>query len=227
MARAAVDDGIETLAATPHVRDDYPTSATQMEVLVAETRAAIEGAGLPLLLLSGAEIALERLPQLDNAELRRLGLGGGHALLLEFPYSGWPLGIDDTLFRLRAGGFQPVLAHPERNAEVQARPERLRGLVEAGTLVQITAASVIGHFGRSSRATAFELLELGLAHLVASDAHGPAIREIAMGAAADAIRDERLAGWLTLEVPRALVEDDLIPSRPERRRRRGLRRRRD
>jgi protein-tyrosine phosphatase len=31
MARAAVADGIRAIAATPHVREDYPTSADEME----------------------------------------------------------------------------------------------------------------------------------------------------------------------------------------------------
>ena len=35
IARAAAADGIRTIAATPHVRDDYPTSADAMEAGVA------------------------------------------------------------------------------------------------------------------------------------------------------------------------------------------------
>ncbi len=35
MARAASQDGTEILAATPHVREDYPTSADTVEGLVA------------------------------------------------------------------------------------------------------------------------------------------------------------------------------------------------
>jgi protein-tyrosine phosphatase len=216
MARSAVEDGIEVLAATPHVRGDYPTTAARMEERLATTRAAIEEAGIPLRLLPGAEIALDRLPSLGDDELHRLALGGsGRALLVEFPYTGWPLGLDDQLFRLRARGFRPVLAHPERNAEVQARPERLRPLVEAGTLVQLTAASVDGRLRRSDEAAALKLLELELAHLLASDAHAPSIRQIGMSAAAEAIGDEELARWLTLDVPRALVEDERVPRRPE------------
>ena len=34
LARAAAADGVTVLAATPHVRDDYPTSAETMERLV-------------------------------------------------------------------------------------------------------------------------------------------------------------------------------------------------
>jgi protein-tyrosine phosphatase len=225
MARAAVADRITVLAATPHVRADYPTSAAQMEERVAELRAALADERVPLDVLRGGEIALDRLPELDHDELRRLGLGGNPALLLlEFPYYGWPLGLEELLFGLRVRGFRTVLAHPERNAEVQERPERLSPAVAAGALVQLTAASVDGRLSRSSRDTAFRLLELGLAHLIASDAHAPAIRNIGMAAAAEAVGDAALARWLTFDVPRALVDGAPLPDRPEPSRRPGRRR---
>jgi len=145
MAHAAVADGIRIVAATPHVRDDYPTTAAEMERGVAAVRQAIAAAGLSLDLRTGGEIALDRLGALDPVELSRFGLGGKAGyLLLEFPYYGWPLGLGNRLFELRSKGFIPVLAHPERNAEVQGLPERLRELVEQGAFVQVTSASLDG-----------------------------------------------------------------------------------
>jgi protein-tyrosine phosphatase len=107
-----------------------------------------------------------------------------------------------------------VVAHPERNAEVQAAPDRLRRLVERGALVQITAASLDGRLGRASRTTAFRLLELGCAHIVASDAHAADIRAVGLSAAVDAIGDHALAQWLTVDVPAAIVAGDRLPERP-------------
>ncbi len=40
LARAAVEDGIQVMAATPHVRQDYPTTPDQMDAGVAAVRAA-------------------------------------------------------------------------------------------------------------------------------------------------------------------------------------------
>jgi protein-tyrosine phosphatase len=96
MARAAVADAVMWLAATPHVRDDYPTDSATMERLVREVHDAIEEAGVELELLPGGEIALDRLAVLDSEELRRFGLGGNpRYLLIEFPYVGWPLGLEE------------------------------------------------------------------------------------------------------------------------------------
>ena len=156
--------------------------------------------------MPGGELDLAYADSLGDDDLHRFGLGGNpNLLLLEFPYVGWPMGLHDLVFRLRVRGYSIVLAHPERNSEVQDSPERLRELVDAGVWVQLTAASVDGRLGRRNAAGARALLDAGLAHLIASDAHAPAIRAIGMGAAAEAVGDAQLAWWLTHDVPEALL----------------------
>jgi protein-tyrosine phosphatase len=214
-ARAAVEDGIRVLAATPHVREDYPTTPDAMEHALAEVRSGLAEAGLALDVLGGAEVAVDRLAGLDAETRGRFGLAGNPAyLLVEFPYAGWPLPLGEEVFRLRAAGVTPVLGHPERNLEVQEAPDRLQPLVDAGALVQLTAASLDGRFGRRARRTSLELLDLELAHLVASDGHGPAIREVGLSSARAALGDERLAEWLVEGVPGAIVADAPLPERP-------------
>jgi protein-tyrosine phosphatase len=226
--RAAAEDGIAKLAATPHVRDDYPTTAATMERLVEEVSAAARGEGIPVEVLRGGELDIAMIDALDDAELRRFGLGGNPRLLLvEFPYSGWPVDLRERVFQLATRGYEVVLAHPERNANVQEQPERLRPLVEAGVWVQLTAASIDGRLGRRPEACAHALLDARLAHVIASDAHAPAIRAIGMTSAAEAVGDDALAAWLTNHVPAALFAGYAVPSRPEqpRRSRLSLRRR--
>jgi protein-tyrosine phosphatase len=146
-------------------------------------------------------------------------------LLLEFPYSGWPLGLADTVFQLRLDGVTPVLAHPERNREVQDAPGLLEPLVRAGAVVQLTAASVEGRDGQRLRAVARGLLDRGLAHLLASDAHVPTVRSPGLAFACSTLGDDALARWLTEDVPAALLEGRPLPDRPPRPARRGWRER--
>jgi protein-tyrosine phosphatase len=215
IARAAVADGITAIAGTPHVRDDWPTDAGVMEYRVAELTAELAQAGIPLELRGGGEIAFEWLARLPVDELRRFGLGGNpRYLLVETPYYGWPLALPDGLFSLRAQGITPVLAHPERNAEVQAHPERLAQLVGAGVLVQVTAASLDGRIGKRPQDCARALLEAGMVHMLASDAHHASIREVGLSSAAKTVGDP-LAGWLTYDLPAAIVNDRPLPPRPQ------------
>jgi protein-tyrosine phosphatase len=220
LLRDAASDGVTRIAATPHVRSDYPTTPETVERLVAEVRAAAREEGIAISLLPGGELDLAYLSELDDATMRRFGLGGRpDLLLLEFPYHGWPLQLRDTVFRLMLRGFSLVLAHPERNAEVQEEPELLRPLVEAGVCVQLTAASVDGRLGSRPEACARTLLDRGLAHLLASDAHAPSIRQVGLAAALETLGDATLAHWLVEDVPAALLAGEPLPQRPAPKRR--------
>jgi protein-tyrosine phosphatase len=211
MCRAAAADGIEVLAATPHVRHDHPTTPAEMEAALASLR---DEAGDTIRLEPGGELDLAELDR-PVAELRRFGLGGNPGcLLVETPYHGWQLDIAMRLDRLHAEGVTPVLAHPERNPDVQERPELLASLVAGGALVQVTAASVDGRLGKAPERCVRRLLDRQLVHLIASDAHAPTIRAIGLAAAARAIGDPPLARWLTDGVPRAIVEGGTVPPRP-------------
>jgi protein-tyrosine phosphatase len=210
LCAAAAADGVEVIAATPHVRHDYPTTPEQME----DALAAVRAANPALQVISGGELDLAELDR-PKDELARFGLGGTRWLLVETPYWGWPLDITERLFQLRLQGFGVVLAHPERNADIQERPELLDPLVAGGTLVQLTAASVDGRLGPRPARSARELIDRGLAHLIASDAHAPEIRAVGLGAAFASLRDEELARWLTDDVPLSILQDVETPPRPE------------
>lgn len=215
LARDAAADGITAVAATPHVSYRYPTSADAMERSVRDVVAALQDAEIPVRVLRGGELTLESAMAMAPEQRARFGLGGRpEYVLLEFPYHGWPLDLAPFVDDLRRGGVTAVIAHPERSEDVAADPERLRPVVEAGALVQVTASSLDSRGGRTARATASFLLKAGLVHLIASDAHSPRVRRIGMTAAAQAVGDKRLAAWLTTEVPAAIVSGEPPPPRP-------------
>ena len=223
IARSMAADGIHTVAATPHVRDDYPTEPEEMERALVVVREAIAEAGIDLDVRPGGEIALDRLEALDAETRTRFGLGGNPRLLLiEFPYDGWPETLARECARLRLDGIVPVIAHPERNEYVQERPLEIERLVAAGAVIQLTAASVEGRLGRAPSVCSRRLLEMELAHLIASDAHAPGVREAGLSGAAKAVGGDKLGRWLTSDVPVALLAGDELPPRPSGPRRPGL-----
>jgi protein-tyrosine phosphatase len=217
MARSFAADGVTVVCGTPHVRDDYPTTPEEMEAALALVRDAVAEAGIAIEVRGGGEIALEQLPLLDDDARRRLGLGGNPALLLlETPYSIWLADTPRTCAQLRQQGIVPVLAHPERNPYVHENPLLVEEVVRAGGIVQLTAASVDGRLGRANASCARKLLELELAHCIASDAHGPGVREVGMSSAVTAVGGGEEAFWLTQHVPAALLAGSELPPRPPR-----------
>jgi protein-tyrosine phosphatase len=211
LARAAAAEGITAIAATPHVREDYPTTPEQMEAGVAELRVAVGRAGIPIEILHGGELELARIRELSRAELGRFTIAqNGAYVLVEFPYRGWPFRLEATVRSLVDDGLTPILAHPERSPIVQDDPARLGVAVEAGALVQCTAASVLGQLGAAARAAAADLLDLGLVDMLASDDHGPRLFRGSLRAAADALGGGERALRLTRETPAAVAAGQLF-----------------
>lgn len=176
LARALVADGIDHVVCTPHVfpgRWDNRCSSirTGFDQLVAHLAAA----GIDLSLSWAGEIRLapEVLPLLMQQELPLLGerRNGGCTLLLEMPDGQIPVGTERFVSWLLREDVRPVIAHPERNRAVMENPERLEPLVDMGCHLQLTAASVTGHFGVRAQETARRLIDEGWVQAVASDAH--------------------------------------------------------
>jgi protein-tyrosine phosphatase len=73
--------------------------------------------------------------------------------------------------RLQDAGMIPVITHPERNGLLRQRMENIEAWVGAGARVQLTAQSLLGNFGKRAQEFCEKMLDRGLAHFIASDAH--------------------------------------------------------
>lgn len=219
MCRIAAAAGCEVLVATPHQRHPswWNTDVDRLALLLADLQAAI-GDGPRLLL--GAEIridshllsALEGLP--DSGILT---LAGSRYLLLEADRYG--IGPDplELVYELTLKDWRPILAHPEFVPGLGDDVDRARQLVEAGAMLQVTASSVTGRFGRGPRRTAFRLLDAGLVHFIASDAHGTRFRPPDLGEARALIASrwgDETARRLSSDNPLAVVEDRPLSAGP-------------
>ncbi|MDQ3274369.1 MAG: hypothetical protein M3Q39_04890 [Actinomycetota bacterium] len=161
---------------------------------------------------------MPRLSVLDDHSLQDLCLGPGTYLLVESPYSASPF-LEDLLFDLQTRGFRPLLAHPERCPIFHRDRTLLERLVAQGVLCSITAASLVGGFGRTVRRFTQDILSAGLVHDIASDAHDTARRPPGLTAGLDALRSDlpELAGltdWYAHGVPGAVIRGEPVPRRP-------------
>jgi protein-tyrosine phosphatase len=212
--RSAAAAGIETMLATPHVSSRYRNDSETIGRAAEELDAARGNAPSEVEVLLGAEVALTRVVELEPAELERLRLGDGPWVLLEPPFTAVVAGLDATVSELHHLGHRVLLAHPERCPAFHRNPALIESLVDGGVLTSLTAGSLVGRFGGEARRLALALLDSGMAHNVASDAHDPVQRPPSIGAElAEAGRGE-LEDWLTREVPAAILAGADIPRRP-------------
>lgn len=219
LARAAVAAGTTTIAATPHVDSRYLLELGDRDAALTEVRGAIAAEGIPLEVVPGAEIALERYLDLKPEDLDRLRLGDGPYLLLESPLSSAAGAFDRFLATLLGRGVRMLIAHPERCPDFQRRPERLADLVRSGALAQVTSGSLAGRFGSTVQEAALHLLAEGLVHDICSDAHDAVRRAPDLQEGLDAAERElpgahALADWLAVDVPHAIITGGPVPRRP-------------
>ncbi|MGZ5381339.1 MAG: tyrosine-protein phosphatase, partial [Thermoanaerobaculia bacterium] len=140
------------------------------------------------------------------------GLARGSCLLIEFEPGFVPARTAADFHELAVLGVRPVVAHPERYLVFAREPKRLAELVRRGAVVQITAGSLLGDFGRTAREACDEFFRLGIVHVVASDAHSMSQRPPRMAPARERVRKK----W-GAEAERGLFVDNpeaILASRP-------------
>lgn len=172
MARMAVDDGIATIACTPHI---YPGLYMNDTAGIVAARDALQRSldenGIALQLTTGADVHL--VPGLlEGIRAGRVPcLHGTRYLLLEPSHHVAPPHFEESVFRLVAEGYVPVITHPERLTWVEDHYEVFRRLVRQGAWMQVTAGALTGTFGSRAKYWGEKFLHDGLTHIIATDAH--------------------------------------------------------
>lgn len=175
MARMAVRSGVKTIAATPHtniVRIFENYVSDELDAHINAFRDALHRAHIPLQIVSGAEIYYDGnvVDMLQRGALRTIN--GSRYPLVEFSFHDRPSRVMDGLLALIDAGYTPIIAHPERYRFVQRDPVGLlRAFAEMGCVLQINKGSPLGRFGSEPHRVSRWMLEQGLVHVVASDAH--------------------------------------------------------
>jgi protein-tyrosine phosphatase len=214
MARQAVADGISTVVATPHQLGRFRRNDGRViRARTSHLRDFLVQNGLQLEVLPGAELRIEpdMIEGIREGELLTLA-DRGRYVLLELPHEVY-LPLDGLLANLRRAGLSGILAHVERNQGILAQPSAVDGLVAAGCLLQVTAASVTGAFGADVQRLAERLIQRRLVHFIVTDAHNAKSRRPQMRPAFERITE--LAGYdtaLTLccRNPAAVIHDETI-----------------
>ena len=168
--------GITHIITTPHFQAStvkHPAEFdAQMKSIDAAWEVLVEAVRMkfPQIKLDrGVELALDDPDPL--AADARLRLAGTRFVLVEFPWFNIPANSVQPLRRLRASGFTPIVAHPERYENTDASFQILREWKEAGAFLQLNAASLTGGYGSRVERNGWECLRLGLVDFLSSDYH--------------------------------------------------------
>lgn len=215
MAEMAIADGITHVVCTPHASDEYEfrpdLNAARLAVLREKLRDRITlGLGCDFhLSYDNIEDAL--------ANPTKYSINGKRYLLVEFPDFGIPRNIGDSFHEMMVAGMVPILTHPERNLTLMQDLDRMKEWIDMGCLVQITAGSVLGRFGKGPRRVSEDLLRRRWVHILATDAHNTSSRPPTLKDAYKRIAQEYSesdAESFCVETPRAIFYGEPLANPP-------------
>ena len=174
-------EGVRQIVTTPHFQGSLTLDPERRDARLAEldsgwqllcnvVSADAKRAGSALLVERGCEVMLDvPNPDLTDARLR---LGGGPFALVEYPALMLPpVNAELALTSLRADGWTPIVAHPERYRNLEPSLGDLRRFKLAGAFLQVNVGSLFGDYGKTAAAHARNILALGWADFVSSDYH--------------------------------------------------------
>lgn len=213
MARIAANDGITQLACTPHIVPGlYENDALKIRAATVALQAAIVEEGIDLELVVGADVHITPNLQTTLGTDRVPTLNGTRYFLFEPTHHVLPPRLEDLVARVIEAGFVPIVTHPERLSWLDHHYGTIERLNALGCLMQVTAGSITGSFGKSVRHQAERLLDEGRVDVVASDAHNTDGRPPVLSKARDMV-----AGRLGSDEAQAMVTSrpaDILADRP-------------
>ena len=219
LCRALVDDGINTVIATPHQLGRYSDGnyANRIRRGVYRLNEVLRRKKILLSIVPGADVRVdERICKLlEDGRILTLADGGKY-ILLELPHE-ILIEIEPLIIDLSSMGITAIISHPERHPGLVKKPDILSKWLECSAHVQVTAASLLGCFGSEAKRFAWQLLSSGWACLVATDSYNTDGRRPCTRAAFEQITDrlgESVAQLVCIENPlRVLKGQDVVVNR--------------
>ena len=211
MARLAVEDGTTHIACTPHFMSGvYDNTIPVTTKIITGLEAAFRDNNIDLALIPGGDIhiAPDIADQLANGTLP--ALGASSYFLFEPPHHVLPPGIVALCKGIMDAGFMPVLTHPERLTWIEKHYDVICQLDELGVVVQLTASSVAGSFGKRALYWSERMLDEGRVDIIASDAHNIRSRPPGLSRARDVIAarfDDEVAMMMVKDNPQRILQN--------------------
>ncbi|OQX08782.1 MAG: capsular biosynthesis protein [Thiothrix lacustris] len=212
MARIAVADGTTHLACTPHIYPGiYPNSTDTILPALHHLQAALDEHAIPLTLVIGADVHMvpEVMSGLRQGSIPTLH--GSRYFLLEPSHHVAVPNFVEKVENFINAGYVPLITHPERLHWLEEHYAEFVAAAHSGAWIQITAGSINGEFGSRAKKWSERMLQDGIVHIIASDAHGIKQRRPAMSAGViEAIRltdDEAEISRMVQDRPQAVLDN--------------------
>lgn len=159
--------GVKEVWLTPHIMEDIPNTTEKLRDRFVELKAAYQGT---VMLHLASENMLDNLfeDRLEKNDLLPIDKDSRH-LLVETSYFNPPMGLNNILLRIKAKGYYPILAHPERYLYMNENDyQRLKSI---NIQFQLNQFSLFGLYGKDVQKRSKELQKWKMYDYIGSDLH--------------------------------------------------------
>jgi protein-tyrosine phosphatase len=180
----AFEEGVRLMAAGAHQNHHFPdVTPDAIRSGHRQLESALRQQGTAVTVFPCAEV-MAHPDTIDHwREGKLLSVNDGKQyLLLEMPH-GVFVDLAPTVRGLRQCGLRPILAHPEREERFLHEAGEIEALIDAGSLVQVSAGSVTDPKSARNERALRDWFRRGIVHLLGSDGHSPKRRPPRMAGA--------------------------------------------
>lgn len=213
--KKAEEAGFSDIILTPHyIEGYYDNTKNFIKRKIKELKQEVYKENIIIELHQGNEILLTE----NTTELLKKGriapLANSKYILFELPFSNKMLNFEQIIYDIKANGYLPILAHPERYSYVQENPNYIIDIIQSGVLIQSNYGSFIGQYGKTAKQTVEILLQNHLIHFLGTDTHKQGFVYENMKAILKQIKncedDEKYLNDITEINPKQIIDDMCI-----------------
>jgi tyrosine-protein phosphatase YwqE len=191
LIKGLMDLGYSKLITTPHVYTDlFPNTRETILQTHQQLMAHLKDENIDIEINPAAEYFV------DEVFAGRLQKGEellpikNNMVLIEISFVSPPRELNHVIFDMVTGGYQPILAHPERYSFYYHQKDIYEQFKHQGCLLQVNMLSLIGYYGRQAQDTAIYLAKNGMIDFVGTDIHhGRHLAELQSPAMVDAVQN--------------------------------------
>lgn len=160
--------GVKEVWLTPHIMEDMPNTTQHLRARFVELQSAYQG---NIALNLASENMLDNLfeERLNKNDLLPIIGKAGKHLLVETSYFNPPMDLQNILLRIKAKGYYPILAHPERY--LYMNESDYQQLKSINVQFQLNQFSLLCLYGKEVKKKALMLQKLRMYDYTGTDLH--------------------------------------------------------
>jgi len=167
-----VEIGYSKIITTPHIMGEYYLNTPE---IIRNSLAILRKE----LIKENVKIEIEAAAEyfVDDDFIQKLNVKeeiltfSNDKVLIEFSMLGEAINPLEVIFKLKAQGYNPIIAHPERYIYYSDNMDIFSKIIESGGQLQVNLLSLTGHYGVEQKKIAYKLLDNGLVKYLGTDCH--------------------------------------------------------